>query len=164
MKLTIIPLALAVLAVQVHAEETTVLTGEKAKVGYSIGANIGSSLKAMAHSEDERAPFKLRFTAADGSPVDLSTLRGHVVLIDFWATWCPPCMQEVPNVVATYRKYHDQGFDVIGVSLDEDKQAMLSVAQSCGMTWPQYFDGQGWDNRLAASFGIRSIPTMVACE
>jgi thioredoxin-related protein len=69
-------------------------------------------------------------------------------------------MQEVPNVVAAYRNYHDQGFDVIGVSLDEDKQAMLSVTQSQGMTWPQYFDGRGWENKLAKSFGIQSIPTM----
>jgi len=156
----ILPLVLAAFAMQVRAEYPTISQSQNNTGGHSLATNIGYSLKTTARPEDARPPLKLKFTAADGSPVDLSALRGHVVLVDFWATWCPPCMQEAPNVVAAYQKYHAQGFDVIGISLDEDKQRMLSVARSQGMTWPQYFDGQGWDNKLAASFGIRSIPTM----
>src|SRR5471030_1254825 len=66
-------------------------------------------------------PLDLKFTAVDGKKVDLADMRGKVVLIDFWATWCPPCRAEVPDVVATYKKYHDQGFEVVGISLDQDK-------------------------------------------
>jgi thiol-disulfide isomerase/thioredoxin len=105
-------------------------------------------------------PLDLKFTAVDGRAVDLSALRGKVVLIDFWATWCGPCVGEVPNVVSTYQKYHDQGFEIVGISLDEDKDALQSFTASKGMTWPQYFDGQGWKNAISSSFEIHSIPAM----
>ena len=70
----------------------------------------------------------------------------------------PPCRGEIPNVVATYQKYHDQGFEIIGVSLDQDRQKLLDYTREQDMTWPQYFDGQGWGNKLAAKYGIESIP------
>jgi len=111
---------------------------------------------------DEYAGQKidLQFTAADGSEVSLAKLRGKVVLIDFWATWCGPCMGEVPHVVAAYKKYHDQGFEIIGISLDKDEETMVKVTREKEMTWPQYFDGKGWQNAMAARFNIRAIPTM----
>jgi thiol-disulfide isomerase/thioredoxin len=109
---------------------------------------------------DQSKPLDLKYTALDGSTVDLSKLRGKVVLVDFWATWCPPCRGEVPNVVAAYQKYHDKGFDIVGVSLDQDKDALVSFTKEHGMVWPQYFDGQGWDNKVSKSFGIDSIPAM----
>ena len=105
-------------------------------------------------------PVDLKFTAVDGQTVDLSTMKGKVVLIDFWATWCPPCRDEVPHVVAAYRKYNKRGFEVIGISLDENKKALLSFAKKHRMSWPQYFDGQGWKNAIATDFGIHSIPAM----
>jgi len=105
-------------------------------------------------------PFELKYTAVDGTPVDLAKRHGKVVLVDFWATWCPPCREEVPNVVAAYQKYHDKGFEVMGVSLDEDKQTLLDFTSQNGMAWPQYFDGMGWDNSIASANGVRSIPAM----
>jgi thiol-disulfide isomerase/thioredoxin len=105
-------------------------------------------------------PLSLQFSAADGSPVDLAKLHGKVVLVDFWATWCGPCMREVPNVVAAYAKYHSQGFEIVGISLDKDKDTMLRVTQQKGMTWPQYFDGKGWNNEISTRFNVRSIPAM----
>jgi thiol-disulfide isomerase/thioredoxin len=105
-------------------------------------------------------PLSLKFDAADGSPVDLAKLHGKVVLIDFWATWCGPCMKEVPNVVAAYAKYHDKGFEIIGISLDKSKDAMLRMTSQKGMIWPQYFDGKGWENEISSGFHVRSIPTM----
>ena len=111
-------------------------------------------------NEFKGKPLDLKFTAADGSPVDLANLRGKVVLIDFWATWCGPCMKEVPEVVATYKKYHDKGFEIIGISLDHDKDAMLRTTQQKEMTWQQYFDGKGWNNDIATTFHIRAIPSM----
>jgi len=125
-------------------------------------ANAVANGDASAKGGNAKAgqPLDLKFEAADGSTVDLAQMRGKVVLIDFWATWCGPCMKEVPNVVAAYQKYHDKGFEVVGISLDKDKAAMLRTTAQKGMTWPQYFDGKSWDNAISTAFGIRSIPTM----
>jgi len=124
--------------------------------------NAGKVAEAAARSGNAFAGklVPLKFDAADGSQVDLARLRGKVVLIDFWATWCGPCMKEVPNVVAAYQKYHDKGFEVVGISLDKSKDAMLKVAAQKGMTWPQYFDGKGWNNEISSGFHIQQIPTM----
>jgi len=105
-------------------------------------------------------PLDLKFTAADGSSVNLANLRGKVVLVDFWATWCGPCMGEVPHVVAAYKKYHDKGFEIIGISLDKNKDTMLKITREKEMTWPQYFDGKGWNNEISSSFQIHGIPSM----
>jgi thiol-disulfide isomerase/thioredoxin len=94
----------------------------------------------------------------DGKPLSLADYKGKVVLIDFWATWCPPCRAEIPNVVATYKKYHSQGFDIIGVSLDQNRLKLVNFTKDKGMTWPQFFDGQGWENELAVKYGIEAIP------
>ena len=107
-----------------------------------------------------KAPLDLRFTAVDGTMVDLARLRGKVVLIDFWATWCGPCMAEVPEVVRTYNDLHDRGFEVIGISLDQDQSRVESVTKEKGMVWPQYFDGKGWQNEIVTTYGIRAIPHM----
>lgn len=95
---------------------------------------------------------------ADGKPLSLTDYKGKVVLIDFWATWCPPCRAEVPNVVDTYQKYHDKGFDIVGISLDQDRSKLESFLKQNKMTWRQYFDGQGWSNELAVKYGVESIP------
>lgn len=119
------------------------------------------SFTPLLHADvDQTKPLDLKFTAVDGTAIDLAKLRGKVVLVDFWATWCPPCREEVPNVVAAYTKYHDKGFEVVGISLDQDKSALLSFTKAHGMVWPQYFDGNGWDNKVSKSFGIDSIPAM----
>lgn len=115
----------------------------------------------LLHAQvDTSKPLDLKYTSVDGQAIDLSKMRGKVVLVDFWATWCPPCRGEVPDVVAAYKKYHGQGFDIIGVSLDQDKSALLAFTKEHEMVWPQYFDGQGWDNEISKGFGIDSIPAM----
>jgi thiol-disulfide isomerase/thioredoxin len=105
-------------------------------------------------------PIELRFTAADGSSVDLATLRGSVVLIDFWASWCPDCIRETPTVKSVYEKYKDKGFAVIGISLDKDEQAMSNYIAKKLIPWPQYFDGKGWANDFATKFGVHAIPDL----
>ena len=93
-----------------------------------------------------------------GKPLSIANYKGKVVLLDFWATWCGPCRAELPNVIKTYQKYHGKGFEIIGISLDQDKTKLTSFTKDRDMTWPQYFDGQGWGNKLAQKYGVNSIP------
>jgi peroxiredoxin len=94
----------------------------------------------------------------DGKPLSLEQYQGKVVLVDFWATWCGPCKEELPNVIAAYQKYHARGFEIIGISLDKSREDLTEFIKEENMPWAQYFDGLGWKNKLAQQYGIDSIP------
>ena len=98
------------------------------------------------------------FTDLGGKTISLADYRGKVVLVDFWATWCPPCIAELPHVLETYRKFNDKGFEIIGISLDSDKEKLEKFIADEGMDWPQYFDGKGWENELSNKYAVNSIP------
>lgn len=117
-----------------------------------------ASVKSTA--ELKTKPLELKFTAIDGREVDISKLRGKVVLIDFWATWCGPCVGEIPNVIKAYKSLHPKGFEIVGISLDSDRNKLESFVKEQGMEWPQYFDGKGWSNQISTGYGIHSIPAM----
>src|SRR5664279_410167 len=93
-----------------------------------------------------------------GKPLAIANYKGKVVLLDFWATWCGPCVHELPNVIKTYDAYHKQGFEIIGISLDKDQEKLTSFTNEKNMTWVQYFDGLVWQNELAVKYGVNSIP------
>ena len=109
--------------------------------------------------------FTAKFT--DGKDVKFpEDYKGKIVLIDFWATWCGPCVEELPNVVANYQKYHGKGLEVLGVSLDKadsaDKLAAFTAENM--MPWPQIYDGKFWKAEVSQLYGIDAIPHMILID
>lgn len=101
---------------------------------------------------------ELNFADTSGKPVALSSLRGKVVLIDFWASWCGPCRQENPNVLRLYNQYKDRGFEVYGVSLDEDRGQWLEAIHKDGIYWTHVSDLMKWQSAAARLYAVSSIP------
>jgi len=106
-------------------------------------------------------PLALDGTLLDGSAFDHAGLAGKVVLIDFWATWCGPCVAEIPRVRDAYDRYHERGFEVVGISLDEDRDALEAFVAEKQIPWPIILDARNDAGGLAARYGINAIPTMI---
>ena len=96
----------------------------------------------------------------DGNDLSLEKYHGNVILLDFWAVWCGPCIAEMPNVKQVYEKYKDNNFQIIGISLDDSRDKLVGYLEKEGITWPQFFDGNGWKNQVAGMYGINAIPQM----
>ena len=124
----------------------------------AIGLSLVVSVPAVSAGVTVGEELKVQFRTVDGASVNLDQLKGKLVVLDFWATWCGPCMQMMPHMVQLNEKYGGKGLQIIGVSLDQDRSEMIKVTRQQGMAWPEYFDGQGWDNKLWKQFGSNGIP------
>ncbi len=107
-------------------------------------------------------PLVLEGTLVDGKELDWEPYKGKVVLVDFWATWCGPCLRELPNVLKLYQQYHPKGFEIIGVSLDSDKERLEKFLEDKEIPWQNLFshdkENQGWEHPLAQKLGVSAIP------
>ncbi len=113
-------------------------------------------------------PIEVGGTLLDGSQFDWASYRGKVVLVDFWATWCGPCQAEIPNVLKLYKAYHDKGFDVVGISLDEKPEQAEAYVKKAGIPWVTLFNQdetqRGWEHPLATYYGITGIPRAILVD
>lgn len=95
---------------------------------------------------------------SEGKEISLENYEGTVLLLDFWASWCAPCRQEMPNVKKIYKEFNSKGFEILGISLDESSAKFRSYVEEQGITWPQIFDGKGWNSEVGKSYAVSSIP------
>jgi len=135
------------------------------------GSQYGDMVKsARRQLESVGKPFELEFTdAIKGSTVSIKNLKGKVVVVDFWATWCGPCVAEMPHMKELYAKYRDQGVEFIGVSLDQPKDkggldSLKKYVKDNAIEWPQYYQGNYWQSEFSKNWGINSIPTMFVVD
>jgi thiol-disulfide isomerase/thioredoxin len=115
-------------------------------------------------------PFELKFTdAISDREISIESLRGKIVVIDFWATWCAPCVAEMPRMKELYAKWKSQGVEFIGVSLDapEDQGGLVRLrafVSDNDVSWPQYHQGAGWQSDFSSSWGVNSIPCVFVID
>jgi thiol-disulfide isomerase/thioredoxin len=118
-------------------------------------------LRAAGRRPDIGHPFKAKLTRLDGTELNLpDELIGKVVLVEFWATWCPPCVAAVPHLKQVYSKYRDDGLEIVGVSLDTSRSDLARFVRDNNLTWIQTYTGKKWEDPTARKYGITRTPTM----
>ena len=108
----------------------------------------------------------LKGKTPEGKEIALSDYagKGEYVLVDFWASWCPPCRKDMPYLVEAYAKYKNKGFEIVGVSLDENVADWQNMIKKLKVTWPQMSDLKGWNSELSGAYGVASIPHTVLID
>ncbi len=124
-----------------------------------MGTKIAALAKQLKATSIGQVAPDFTLPDADGKMVSLSSFKGKITLLDFWASWCGPCRAENPNVVAAYTKFHPKGFDILGVSLDDQKTQWQSAIKKDELPWTHVSDLKGWNSDVAQLYGIQSIPS-----
>ena len=141
--------------------EYKIVLRDYSAVNQRLTAYVQTSLAGL-DSEKKLAiggePIHFDVKSISGQKLSPAAYKGKVLLIDFWATWCGPCVAEMPNVKSVYAKYHGKGFEIVGISLDQSRDKLDTYLQRQDIKWPQYFDGKYWNNDIAVSYGVKSIP------
>ena len=112
--------------------------------------------------ENLALPFKV--TSSAGEELSLDKFKGKVVLLDFWASWCGPCREDMPHVRGIWKKYSSDQFIIIGVNLDSNRNAFENYVKQEEITWPQYYDGRGWGNQISQLYNVHGIPHTVLID
>jgi len=142
-------------------EKIAVQSRENAAFDHLVDAEAGRDKDSIIVGK----PFPaLEFKDLNGKTVNISKLKGKVVIIDFWATWCGPCLRETPNLLSAYEEFRDKGLEIVGISMDKDRQKLESYLETHKISWPNYYDGKSWDNEISSRFGIRSIPAIMLLD
>ncbi len=128
---------------------------------YDILADRKASLESV--SIGKVAP-DITLNDPEGNPVKISDFRGKYILLDFWASWCGPCRRENPNVVAMYNEYKDKNFDILGISLDKDKDKWLQAIEDDGLIWNHVSDLKYWDSEAAKLYAVSAIPHTILLD
>ncbi len=145
------------------AAEISILAGpDPSETPDWAGAPVGWAKGVINRLDLEGRHVEFQFNATDGRKVDLASMKGKVVLVDFWATWCPPCLASLPRVKASFVKYHEKGFQVFGISWDNDQATLAKFVAAHSIPWPQHFEGSR--RKLGAEFGIGGIPYMLLID
>jgi peroxiredoxin len=124
----------------------------------NVGKEIVSRIELLSKVEEGKPAQNFTQSTPDGKSVQLANYKGRYVLVEFWASWCGPCRAENPNLLSQYKLYNSKGFDILSVSLDNNKDYWLKAVEKDALPWTQVSDLKGWNNEVAVLYGIRAVP------